>query len=86
MPRKNSAFKDERTLRERRTAKAYDALQRAEENLSRALRKWDKARQQLRRLTKAADKKRAGEPDWRELQKSADQVKDPDDWDRLHAP
>ena len=69
MPKK-PPFKGDATLTERRHAKAIDALQRAEDQLAKALTRYQKARAKVKRYDKRADY------DWRELAKSAEQIKD----------
>jgi phage shock protein A len=76
MANANRKFKDQRTLIERRHAKAIEALQSAEENLARAMTRWQKARIKLKRYDRLADKLLAGTADWTELAKSAEQIED----------
>lgn len=67
--KRNTTFKDQRSLTERRHAKPIDALHRAEDDLARALTRWLKARKTVRRYDKRADH------DWRQLAQSADKIK-----------
>lgn len=84
MPKRKPPFQGEATLTERRQQAAFDTLMRAEENLKRALNRWQKARKTFHAYLRRTDKKRAAEADWTDIAKSADQVKDPDDATQLN--
>ena len=78
MKKRTPSFKDERTLTERNHAKAINQLHKAEDALARAVLKWTRAREKVKRYDKRADNKLA-RTDWRELAKSADKIRTPAD-------
>jgi hypothetical protein len=71
MSKRKAPFTSEQTLTEKRHTEAYRKLQRAEDNLARAVTRWQKARKELRYYDNKLDRQRAGQADWRELAKSA---------------
>jgi hypothetical protein len=72
-------FQTEATLTQRRHQAAIDTLEKAEQTLARALLRWHRARNTVKRYDKALDKKRANQADWREIAKAANNIKMPED-------